>query len=162
MRVSVHPGGLVRVTVPSRASQTAIDRFLAKYSEWIKRAREKVRDVTVITAEKALIAVYKKQAEGVAKERVAHFANRFGVSHGSITIRAQKSRWGSCSRRGNLSFNYKIALLPSDLQDYIVVHEICHLLQFDHSRVFWNQVAREIPNHRALRGVLRRTHFRFI
>lgn len=161
MHVSVHPGGIVRVTVPEHASQSAVDRFLAKYSQWIARAREKTQDMTVIAARKALIATYKKQAESIAKDRVAHYAKRYGVSYGSITIRAQKSRWGSCSRKGDLSFNYKIASLPVEMQDYIIVHEVCHLLQFNHSRAFWDQVAREIPNHRALRQELRRAHFRF-
>lgn len=162
MRIAVQPGGLVRITVPTRASQSAIDRFLAKYSEWINRARERVQDATIITAEKARIALYKKQAVRIARERVAHFATRYGARYSSITIRAQKSRWGSCSRKGNLSFNYKIALLPPELQDYVIVHEVCHLLQFDHSRAFWAHVAREMPNHRMLRSTLRRTHFRFI
>ena len=161
VRVCVHPGGTVCVTVPKRASQTTIDQFLAKYSDWINRAREKAHDAIVITAEKGKIALYKKRAQRIVNNRIAHFSARYGVHHGSVTVRAQKSRWGSCSRKGNLSINYKVALLPAALQDYIIVHEVCHLAQFDHSSAFWDLVAREIPNHRALRRALRRTHFRF-
>lgn len=161
MRVSVYPGGRVRVTVPRRASASAIDRFLARYSAWIQRAQEKFKDTVVITAEKRHIGEYKQRAAKLVEAQAAHYAARFGVQYRRITIRAQKRRWGSCSRAGNLSFNYKIALLSKRLQNYIIVHEICHLLQFDHSRAFWEHVAHEVPDHQVLRAELRRIHFRF-
>lgn len=161
MRVSVYPDGAVRITVPQRAPQVAIDRFIARYASWIERARAKSRGARVINAEKKLIKEYKKQAEHFARERCAYYAARFGVHFNKIAIRAQKRRWGSCSRKGNLSFNYKIALLPTALAEYVVVHEICHLARFDHSRAFWALVERDIPDHKRLRKELRSLVFRF-
>jgi predicted metal-dependent hydrolase len=67
----------------------------------------------------------------------------------------QRSRWGSCSRKGNLNFNYKLIQLPQELADYIVVHELCHLKQFNHSHAFWNLIAETIPNHIELRKILK-------
>ncbi len=137
MRVSVYPDGAVRIIVPRRTSKRAVDRFITRYADWIARARVRSRGVTVVNAEKKLIVQYKKRARAIAEERCAHYAAHFGVRYRKISIRAQKRRWGSCSRAGHLSFNYKIALLPTAVAEYVIVHEICHLLRFDHSREFW-------------------------
>mgnify|MGYP001607235311 CR=1 FL=1 len=70
---------------------------------------------------------------------------------GRVSIKNHKSRWGSCSKKGNLNFNYKLALLPQELADYVIVHELCHLGEFNHSPKFWKLVARAIPNYKALK-----------
>ncbi len=162
MRVSVYAGGEVRVTVPHKTSQSAIDRFIAKYSEWIAKQLKRVEGRKVIVGKKALIKEYKARAQMIAEERCSQLAKVYGVRYGKITIRAQKSRWGSCSRLGNLSFNYKIALLSAPLVDYILVHEICHLIAFDHSKRFWTAVERTVPDHLKLRKALRSLAFRFV
>ena len=87
--------------------------------------------------------------------RLTHWNQFYGFTFGRVTIKNHKSRWGSCSKKGNLNFNYKIALLPSELADYIIVHELCHLGEFNHSSRFWALVAKAIPNHRVLRARLR-------
>lgn len=161
MRVSVFADGEVRVTVPRRSSKSAIDRFIATYSEWIARQVQRAEGRKVIVGKKALIKAYKARAQMIAEERCGQLAEAYGVRYRTITIRAQKSRWGSCSRAGNLSFNYKIALLPAALVDYVIVHEICHLIAFDHSKRFWQAVERTVPDHRELRKALRGLVFRF-
>jgi predicted metal-dependent hydrolase len=161
MRVSVYPGGAVTVTVPRRYSIRALERFLSRYAPWIERAQKRSTSLRTIRAKRGAIPAYKERARALLTERCAYFAERYGVHYAKITIRAQKRRWGSCSRAGNLSFNYKIALLSPELVDYIVVHELCHLLQFDHSRAFWALVEREVPQHRMFRKMLRETTFRF-
>ncbi len=117
--------------------------------------------ISVIRAKRGRIPAYKREALAFAHEKCARYAAHYGVEFAKITIRAQKRRWGSCSRTGNLSFNYKIALLPPKIAEYIIVHEICHLLSFDHSRAFWQHVERAVPGHRAARKALRRISFRF-
>lgn len=100
-------------------------------------------------------AKYKEAARALAHARLAHFNQAYGFAIGRVAIRNQKTRWGSCSKRGNLNFSYRIALLPPVLADYVIVHELCHLGEFNHSPAFWALVARACPDHRALRRALR-------
>jgi predicted metal-dependent hydrolase len=87
--------------------------------------------------------------------RIAHLNCFYGYRIGKISIRNQKTRWGSCSRRGNLSFNYRLIYLPPAHQDYIIAHELCHLGQFNHSKDFWALVAHAVPNAKLIRKELR-------
>ena len=73
-------------------------------------------------------------------ERVKYYAEVIGVDYGRITIRCQKTRWGSCSSKGNLNFNCLLMLMPSEVIDYVVVHELCHIKQMNHSKAFWKEV----------------------
>ena len=90
-----------------------------------------------------------KEAKKVIPERVAFFAPLVGVTPGRITIRCQKSRWGSCSARGNLNFNCLLMLAPEEVMDSVVVHELCHLKQMNHSKKFYDEVLRVMPDYRA-------------
>ena len=106
---------------------------------------------------------YKKMKESalvLAEERIAEFNKFYNFEFGKIRVKNQKSRWGSCSKKGNLNFNYRIALLPKDVADYIIVHELCHLGELNHSKNFWNLVAKTIPNHKEIRKKLRRISMR--
>ena len=105
---------------------------------------------------------HKKTAEIVIKEAVAFFAGLYGVSIKRVSIRNQKTRWGSCSKRGNLNFSYKLLFLPKELRDFIVVHEICHLKEFNHSQSFWSLVSRVFPNYKELTKKLRAVQVRQI
>ena len=89
-------------------------------------------------------------------ERAASFAAVMGVSFGKITVRSQKTRWGSCSSAGNLNFNCLLALCPSEVIDYVVVHELCHLRHMNHSRAFWNEVAKYLPGYAEQKDWLKR------
>lgn len=89
-------------------------------------------------------------------ERLEFWNRVYGFSWKSVAIRNQKTRWGSCSRRGTLSFNYRLILLAPELLDYVVVHELCHLKEFNHSRAFWELVGRGIPDWRARRAELKK------
>lgn len=98
---------------------------------------------------------YKEYARALVIERLAHFNISYNFTVGRISIRNQKTRWGSCSKKGNLNFNYKIALLPPELADYVIVHELCHLGEFNHSKNFWTLVERTIPDYRKRRALLK-------
>lgn len=162
MRIAVHPDGGVVVTAPKFFGLDAIERFVLKHSEWIRKHVEKTHDRTVIRIQKSDIPALKRQALDFATERSAYYARVYGLPYKKISIRAQKTRWGSCSKVGNLSFNYKIAVLPREIAEYIVVHEICHLGAFDHSKKFWNLVARTVPNHKAIRKALKNIVFVYV
>lgn len=98
-------------------------------------------------------------ARVLVAERLRHFNQVYGYEIGRISIRKQKTRWGSCSRQGNLSFNYRLVHLPEHQRDYVIVHELCHIGQFNHSRAFWELVARTVPDWKAQRAALRRYRF---
>jgi len=88
--------------------------------------------------------------------RLSHYNAVYRLPLRKIFIKSLKSRWGSCSERGNLNFNYLIVFLPPEVQDYLIVHELCHLQEFNHSPAFWSLVARTVPDHRTRRQELRR------
>lgn len=91
---------------------------------------------------------YRDTARVLFEERVAHYHPLTGGRYISITVRDQKSRWGSCSSRGTLSFNYRLIFAPAAVLDYVVVHELCHLTFMDHSKNFWNKVASVMPGYK--------------
>ncbi|GIW69904.1 MAG: hypothetical protein KatS3mg101_0651 [Patescibacteria group bacterium] len=100
----------------------------------------------------------KKRANLIITKLARHFAALYNVKINRISIRNQKTRWGSCSKSGNLNFNYKLIFLPQELRNYVIIHEICHLLEFNHSKKFWAQVEILVPNYKEVRKVLRFTH----
>ena len=164
--ITVHPDGRVVVTKPKRISLKAAEAFVLKHWEWIERAKEafikraakKRTDQIALPRPRKNSNAYKearKEARALVTERLKHFNELYNFTYGTISIRDQKTRWGSCSAKGNLSFNYRIVYLPKELQDYILVHELCHTKEHNHSDRFWAQVARAIPNHSALKKQLR-------
>lgn len=167
--ITVHPDGSVVVTKPKRTSLNAAEAFVAKHQEWIEAAKEKFRNKAKKQANQILLPrprknslAYKearKVARSLVTERLKHFNELYGFTYGTISIRDQKTRWGSCSANGNLSFNYRIIYLPETLQNYILVHELCHTKEHNHSTKFWNEVARAMPNH-ALHKKELRTKYR--
>lgn len=157
MRLAIYPDGNVVVTAPRFFGLQAIEDFVMKHSNWVRTKVEETRGRTILRIRRADIPALKKQALQLAIDRSEHFAAMYGVQYKKIAIRAQKSRWGSCSEKAHLSFNYKIAVLEPRLADYIIVHEICHIRQFDHSKAFWALVAEQFPDHRELREKLRNT-----
>lgn len=98
---------------------------------------------------------YRRQAEDEISARVRAWQSRFPAKAGKVSIRNQKSRWGSCSARGNLSFNWRLILAPPEILDYVVVHEMAHLLRMNHSVQFWSEVEALIPDYMARRRWLR-------
>ena len=105
---------------------------------------------------KAEHKVLGEAARALVHERLDHFNRHYGLIFGKVFIRNTRTRWGSCSSRGNLGFNYRIAKLPPHLANYIVVHELCHLKEFNHSPAFWTLVAETIPEWKQYRAALRK------
>jgi len=105
----------------------------------------------------------KEKARSLVTARLEYFNQFYGFKWNCVSIKNTKRRWGSCSKKGNLNFCYRVAFLPSDLADYIVVHELCHLGHFNHSPAFWAEVAKSIPDHRLKRqALLNRVNIRYI
>ena len=166
LRFTLHPDGKFVVSAPVRMSVQKIELFLFQKADWIVKKRKELntRAPIVRSAKQSKVDFmqYKKEALEQANRKVAYFNDYYKFTFQKITIKNQKTRWGSCSRKGNLNFNYKIALLPEQLSDYIIVHELCHLGAFNHSKKFWNLVAKTIPNYLEARKELRQNSLHFL
>jgi len=99
---------------------------------------------------------HKEAARALVHARLAHFNQQYRFTLKKVFIKNSRSRWGSCSSKGNVNFNYRLLFLPPELQDYIVVHELCHLGHFNHSADFWALVAEAAPAYKTLRAELRK------
>lgn len=156
-RVSVDRNGRVRVTIPHRETQQAAERFVEAKKSWIERAVAKMQHRRV-----ERLPAYSRQelperrVEALARirERVEYFAGVYGVTYHRLTIKQLATRWGSCSVRGNLNFNVQLLRLPERLVDYILVHEVCHLREMNHSSRFWALVEKTLPDYRLCRKEL--------
>ena len=149
--LAVTPQGVV-VRAPMRLSREYIDGFVESRRDWIEahtaRLEERARELSGIgpMTDRELRELAER-AMKVIPERVAHFAPIVGVRYGRITIRAQRTRWGSCSAKGNLNFNCLLMLTPPEVLDSVVVHELCHLIEPNHSPDFYAHVLRVCPDY---------------
>lgn len=158
--LQIREDGQIIVRVPLRISKRQIDAFVQTHEDWIQRARERIakkqESRSSITEEQRQAGIEK--ARELIPWRAAYFSERMGVDYGRITIREQKTRWGSCSSKGNLNFNWKLVLLPMELLDYVVVHELAHRIEMNHSPKFWSVVEKELPEYRELRRQLKNVY----
>lgn len=158
VRLRINAEGHLAITAPPHLNQRFLESVIVQKSRWIldtlARLEQQPRP-SAIANDPHGYSEHKTAALTLIKDRLDHFNLVYRFTFRNITIRNQATRWGSCSRRGNLSFNYRIYKLPSHLADYIIVHELCHLGEFNHSPRFWNLVATTIPNYRELRHELK-------
>lgn len=135
-----------------------INQFVQQKSAWIQEhvSKAKSRPPNLLQGgTKADYARLKDKALELVTIRLGHFNKVYGLSYKKVSIRNQKTRWGSCTSTGTLSFNYRIVLLSPEAADYIVVHELCHLAQMNHSIKFWRLVEKTVPDHRRIRASIR-------
>jgi predicted metal-dependent hydrolase len=160
LRISVRRNGEVVVTIPKRMAEKHAVTFVEEKREWIVKQLETVvrESHPVVSKEKqrANFLLKKAVAEQLVLERMTHFNAVYHSVCRKVTIKDHSTKWGSCSSRGNLNFNYRIVFLPLELVDYIVVHELCHLREMNHSPNFWRLVEKTIPDYQVRRRVLRR------
>ncbi len=133
-------------------------RFLESKRKWIETHTQRLSKINPIlrtTHTKKEIKVFSENADKLVHTKLEYFNQHYNLEYKKISIKNQKTKWGSCSSSKNLSFNYKIILLPPLLQDYLVVHELCHLKEMNHGTRFWNLVEEKIPNAKVLSKKLR-------
>lgn len=155
----VRRDGSVEVRAPLRISKAYIDDFVSKKQDWIESTRSKL---SARQAAKKIIRLtdkeaeqYKKQAKAYLQRKCRYFSGIMGLRHGEIKINGAKTRWGSCNRKGDINFTWRLLLMPEELVDYVVVHELAHLMEMNHSSRFWSVVERTIPDFKARRKKLR-------
>ena len=107
-------------------------------------------------AESVFTAWYRQQARAVLTERVSHFARNHDLKPGKLRISSARTRWGSCSAKGTLSFTWRLVMAPPEVIDYVVVHELCHLKELNHSKAFWAQVGKILPDYKKRRAWLKK------
>lgn len=144
--------GEIVVRAPNRMPKREIDRFVESKRAWIEGHRLPKAQPKLTESELQELA---RHAGEVLPEIAAYYAPLVGVSYGRITIRAQRTRWGSCSAQGNLNFNCLLMLTPDDVMEYVVVHELCHRKEMNHSARFWAEVERVLPDYRRSRQWLK-------
>ncbi len=148
MRLAVYCDGSVVVTLPHNFQETVADRFIREKTKWLFSKInffKQFKNAPVARYGRKDYLKHKDEAYLLAKEKVAYFNQFYGYKFNKINIKNQKTRWGSCSKKSNLNFNFKMLFLPERLRDYIIVHEFCHLKEFNHSRNFWSLVAKTFP-----------------
>lgn len=149
LSIQITLNGGVQVRAPRQMPEYEIERIVENKRPWIEKHLARISaqppEPKLSMAEIHALA---DQAMEVLPRRAAHFAPIVGVTYHGITIRNQRSCWGSCSGKGNLNFNCLLMLCPPEVADYVVVHELCHLKQMNHSPAFWAEVERVLPDYK--------------
>ena len=160
VRLAVHRDGSVVLTTPARFSLSFAENFVRRHARWLAAKLAYFRGLPPVNPiaryGRREYMAHKEAARTLVEEKIAVLNARLGAApYARISIRDQKTCWGSCSRKGNLNFNYKIIFLPEHLQDYVMVHELAHLRELNHSPRFWALVASVVPDYAARRRELR-------
>lgn len=162
--ITVRPFRGVRVAVPLNVSFVAAEGIARSRAEWIKKHRSGMKrlEERYRSAGKSPVIPDPEKAAVMLRERLARLAEQYGYRYGRVTIRNQKTRWGSCSGQNNISLNIRIALLPDELRDYILLHELVHTKVKNHGQDFWTELLRVEPRARELAGRLRRLYIELV
>ena len=160
MSIHVADDKKVIVKVPLGTPTFVAENFIKEKKDWITKQMEKVEKQTALADSMGPlteedIKQIKKKARVVISQRVEYYAKLAGISYNKIFIRLQKSRWGSCSVDGNLNFNCLLMLCPSEALDYVVIHELCHRKEMNHSPKFWAEVEKYAPDYKTQRKWLK-------
>ena len=159
LRLAVHYTGDVVVTAPVGFDLGLLEGFLRQKISWVIKKLDFFKNHHPAPTPKVSRKEYldqKAAALVLAEQKAAFWNQRYNFSYNRISIKNQTTRWGSCSRKGNLNFNYQILRLPEYLVDYLVVHELCHLKEFNHSARFWALVSAAVPGYKACRKELKK------
>jgi len=154
MRLSISSNGGFVVSAPKWYPIFFINQFLTEKAEWIWERIRNIDFESISEKTKDNKTDYKDKKEiarKIIKERLEFFNRHYNFTYKRVSIKNQKTCWGSCSQKGNLNFNYKIINLPEKTRDYIIVHELCHLKELNHSQNFWKLVSEFFPDYKKIR-----------
>lgn len=151
--LEVRDANTVLVRIPTRVSDRELKAFVENHRSWILEKtevmaeREEKRKSTPAPQPELLSKTDRMKIQLKIGKRVRHYCEAMGVTVGYVTVKNQKTRWGSCSAKGNVNFNYQLAFLPDELLDYVVIHELAHRRHMNHSRAFWAEVEKYCPDY---------------
>lgn len=158
MRLAVYCDGSVVVTTPLGVQVSLVEKFFANKKQWVADKINFFKSVdskSIRTFSEEDYLKHREDALELVSSRVKFFSKKYGFAFNKIFIKNQKTRWGSCTKNKNLNINYKIIFLPKKQQDYIIVHELCHLKEFNHSHKFWSLVEKTLPDYLEIKNELR-------
>ena len=159
LSLAVRCDASVVLTVPRRVSLRDAQSFLNQKLDWVKEKldfyKNSPNNSIDLRGSRADYLRYKEAARKLIKQRLEYFCEIYQLEFNRLAIKNQTNCWGSCSMKKNLNFNYRLLLLPAELCDYIVVHELCHLKELNHGQRFWQLVSQTVPDHKAKRKILR-------
>ena len=159
--IRVRPDGSVRVTVPRWGSRRHAEVFAEQQRHWIERQQAQLRtcgqDRPTYTPE--AIKEFRRQAARELPRHLHRLAAHHGLIVSRVSVRNQRSRWGSCSPSGHICLNWRLVLMPDAVRDYVLIHELMHLRRLDHSRHFWRLVADACPDYQRARQWLRENRY---
>ena len=144
--ISIESDGTVLVKAPLSIPKSQIEQIVERKSDWIASRLEHQKNRRIFTGEE--IADYRRQAKQVFPERIHYYEPLLGVQASGIRIKDQKTRWGSCSSKGNINLNWRLILAPKEVMYYVIIHELCHLREMNHSQAFWKLVESICPDYR--------------
>lgn len=151
--LEVRDANTVLARSPTRVSDRELKAFVENHRSWILEKtevmaeREENRKSTPAPPPELLSKTDRMKIQLKIGKRVRHYCETMGVTVGYVTVKNQKTRWGSCSAKGNVNFNYQLAFLPDELLDYVVIHELAHRRHMNHSRAFWAEVEKYCPDY---------------
>ena len=148
----VDPDGRVRVTIPRGGSRRDAEAFVRRQTDWIREQRARVTPASHAPED---VTRLRGLARQVLPPRLLELAAQHGLDVARVSVRNQRSRWGSCGRDGHISLNWRLMLMPGWVRDYVLIHELMHLRRMDHSRVYWKHVATACPEYKKARAWLR-------
>ena len=164
LAIYVRPDGSVDVRAPLKLSKQYIDTFVQAKSKWIDETRDRLAK---LQSQQKMIRLslkeeneYKKKALDYFNSRCSYFANKMGVVYGNIKVNKAKTRWGSCNAKGDINFAYRLIFTSEELIDYVIVHELAHLKEMNHSLRFWSIVENTMPDYKERRKELKNHHWR--
>lgn len=157
VRLAVCTNGEVVLTKPFFVPLLFAERFLIKKIDWIKKAlaKKNASEVRIPRRHRQAYLKYKENTRRFVHQALEKYNQVYNYNYKSIRIKNQKTRWGSCSQGGNLNFSYRLIHMPERMAEYIVVHELCHLQELNHSKKFWQLVAITFPDYKKIEKQLR-------
>ena len=160
LALQINSEGQVIARAPMHMKQNEIERFIQEKAQWIeKHLKKRLLEQTALQEQGRFTEEEMKKlvnlATAVIPQKVSYYARLLHVTYGRITIRNQKTRWGSCTKEGNLNFNCLLMMAPPEVLDYVVIHELCHRLEMNHSSKFWSKVEQAMPDYKKYRKWLK-------